>query len=79
MHLSNWMRDITPHKEEATIIRYMQSQGRGTLQWELRKNLLVEPPQLIYLVLYGPQKDLSDPCRLELEEFFGALGSGAKR
>jgi hypothetical protein len=49
--------------------------GRGTLRWELRKNLLVEPPQLIYLVLYGPQKDLLDPRSLELEEFFGALGS----
>ncbi len=34
----------------------------------------MEPPQLTHLVLYGPQEDLSDPCCLELEQFFGALG-----
>jgi hypothetical protein len=33
----------------------------------------VEPPQLTHLILYGPQKDRSDPCCLELEQFFGAL------
>ena len=33
----------------------------------------MEPPQLIHLVLYRSQKDLSDPCSLELAQFFGAL------
>jgi hypothetical protein len=44
------------------------------LWWELRQDLLVEPCQLAYLVRYGPQEDLADPCCLELEQFFGALG-----
>src|SRR6266566_5378703 len=53
--------------------------ARGRLRWELRKDLLVEPPQLSHLVLYGPQKYLSDPCSLELEQFFGALSRSANR
>ena len=44
-----------------------------TLPWELRKNLHVEPYQLIHLILYRPQEDLSDSCCLELDQFFNAL------
>jgi hypothetical protein len=47
--------------------------ARGALRGELRKNLLVEPPQLTHLVLYGSQEDPLDPCCLELAQLFGAL------
>src|SRR5713226_5729900 len=49
----------------------------GTLRWELRQDLLVEPCQLSCLVLYRPQEDLSDPGCLELDQFFSALGRGS--
>jgi hypothetical protein len=45
----------------------------GTLLWELRKDLLVEPRQLSCFVLDRPQEDPLNPCRLELDQFSGAF------
>jgi hypothetical protein len=34
-------------------------QEETSLRWELRKDLLVKPPQLTHLILYRPQEDLA--------------------